>query len=232
MAVTLHTSIGDLKLEIFCDTAPRTSFNFLALCTSGAYDGTLFHRNIKGFMMQAGDTADKTGSKGGESIWGAVPFPDEFHPSNLHDKRGVLSMANKGVYDFVRVFYFRLGRSLKNIHIVEDVCRCCELLKASLSHKSCITAGPNTNRSQFFICYERQPHLNNLHTVFGRVIDGWEILDQMERLPVLGANAPKKKLEHKPVNAPVLNKVTVHANPLADEMIVFPTPSGPPEKRA
>jgi hypothetical protein len=52
MSVTIHTTAGDLKLEIFCDTAPRTSFNFLALCSSGAYDGTIFHRNIKGFMIQ------------------------------------------------------------------------------------------------------------------------------------------------------------------------------------
>jgi peptidyl-prolyl cis-trans isomerase-like 3 len=127
MSVTIHTSIGDLKLEIFCDTAPRTAFNFLALAASGSYDGTTFHRNIKGFMIQAGDTAEKTGTKGGESIWGAVAFPDEFHASNKHDKRGVLSMANKG---------------------------------------------KNTNRSQFFLCYERQPHLDNLHTVFGTSPDG------------------------------------------------------------
>jgi peptidyl-prolyl cis-trans isomerase-like 3 len=96
MSVTIHTTIGDLKVEIFCDTAPRTAFNFLALAASGAYDETTFHRNIKGFMIQAGDTAEKTGSKGGESIWGPVAFPDEFHPNNLHDRRGVLSMANKG----------------------------------------------------------------------------------------------------------------------------------------
>lgn len=207
MSVTLHTTIGNLKFEIFCDTAPRTAFNFLALCASGAYDGTNFHRNIKGFMIQGGDTAEKTGSKGGESIWGPVPFPDEFHPNvswtgwvrgplsvcisthptqNLHDKRGVLSMANKG---------------------------------------------KDTNRSQFFICYERQPHLNNLHTVFGRLIDGFEVLDKMERLPVIGPSAPKKKLEHCPINPPVIKKITVHANPLADEMIVFPSPHGAPEKR-
>ena len=91
--------------------------------------------------------------------------------------------------------------------------------------------GPNSNRSQFFLCYERQPHLNNLHTVFGRLIDGWDVLDQMERLPVMGPKAPKKKLEHKPIDPPVLKKVTVHANPLADEMIVYPTPTGAPEKR-
>jgi peptidyl-prolyl cis-trans isomerase-like 3 len=104
MSVTIHTTIGDLKVEIFCDTAPRTAFNFLALAASGAYDGTAFHRNIKGFMIQAGDTAEKTGSKGGESIWGPVAFPDEFHPNNIHDRRGVLSMANKGTCCGVRIF--------------------------------------------------------------------------------------------------------------------------------
>ena len=66
MSVTLHANLGNIKLEIFCDTAPRTSFNFLA--ASGAYDDTPFHRNIKGFMIQGGDPAG-TG-KGGESIWG------------------------------------------------------------------------------------------------------------------------------------------------------------------
>lgn len=94
-----------------------------------------------------------------------------------------------------------------------------------------IFPGPDTNRSQFFICYERQPHLNNLHTVFGRMLDGWDVLDKMEALPVLGPAAPKKKLEHRPVDPPVIQKITVHANPLADEMIVFPTPTAPPEKR-
>lgn len=54
---------------------------------SGYYDGTKFHRNIKGFMVQGGDPLG-TG-KGGESIWGG-PFPDEFHPDNKHDKRGMV----------------------------------------------------------------------------------------------------------------------------------------------
>jgi peptidyl-prolyl cis-trans isomerase-like 3 len=186
MSLTLHTTIGDIKLEIYCDTCPRTAFNFLALAASGAYDNTIFHRNIKGFMIQGGSTEDKTGVKGGESIWGDTSFPDEFHPQNKHDKRGVLSMANKG---------------------------------------------PNTNRSQFFLLYNAQPHLDNHHTVFGRMLDGWDVLDKMENLPVLGATAPKKKLENCPVTPPVLQRITIHANPLADEMIVYPTHDGPPEKR-
>ena len=91
--MTLHTDLGTLKLEVFCDIVPRTSFNFLALAASGYYDNTLFHRNIKGFMLQGGDPTG-TG-KGGESIWGGK-FNDEIHPDNKHTTRGVVSMANSG----------------------------------------------------------------------------------------------------------------------------------------
>ena len=93
MAVTLHTNHGDMKLEIFCDSVPRTAFNFLALAASGYYDGTLFHRNVKGFMLQGGDPTG-TG-KGGESIWGGK-FSDELRSENTHAARGTLSMANSG----------------------------------------------------------------------------------------------------------------------------------------
>ena len=88
--------------------------------------------------------------------------------------------------------------------------------------------GPNTNRSQFFITYERQPHLNNVYTVFGKVLDGWEVLDTMERSPVIGGQ--KKSLANKPVKPPVINHITIHANPLADNFIIFPTKDGPSEK--
>jgi peptidyl-prolyl cis-trans isomerase-like 3 len=176
MSVTIHTTAGDLKCEIFCDTCPRTAFNFLALAAAGKYNGTVFHRNIKGFMMQGGDTAHVTGKK--SSIWGNdVTFPDEFHKDNKHDRRGRLSMANRG---------------------------------------------PNTNKSQFFILYEPQPHLNNMHAVFGQVLDGWDTLDKWERLP----NAHKTT----PVDPPEITGITIHANPLADEGITYPTPDGPPEK--
>ncbi len=50
MALTLHTTLGDMKVEVFCEQVPRTAENFLALAASGYYDGTVFHRNIKGFM--------------------------------------------------------------------------------------------------------------------------------------------------------------------------------------
>ncbi|CAM9677777.1 unnamed protein product [Chrysoparadoxa australica] len=160
MAVTLHTSLGDLKIEVFCDLVPHTAENFLALCASGYYDKTKFHRNIKGFMIQGGDPTG-TG-KGGESIWGGQ-FDDEFHPEATHNMRGIVAMANKGV---------------------------------------------NSNKSQFFITYDKQPHLNNVYTVFGKVIDGDETLDAMEKVPVGKKDRPTVEI--------LLKSVTMHANPLAD----------------
>lgn len=91
--MTLHTSLGDIKCEISCDLVPKIAENFLALAASNYYDGCVFHRNIKDFMVQTGDPTG-TG-KGGESIWGGR-IGDEFHPDLKHDKPGVLSMANNG----------------------------------------------------------------------------------------------------------------------------------------
>jgi peptidyl-prolyl cis-trans isomerase-like protein 2 len=95
----LQTSLGNLNLELHCDLRPTTCENFLLLCSRGYFDGTLFHRLIKGFMVQGGDP---TGSgSGGESAWGGS-FADEITPADAatsvlqHAKRGVLSMANSG----------------------------------------------------------------------------------------------------------------------------------------
>eukprot|EP00699_Malawimonas_sp_californiana_P001137 EC714995.1.p1 GENE.EC714995.1~~EC714995.1.p1 ORF type:complete len:165 (+),score=13.92 EC714995.1:127-621(+) len=93
MSVTLHTNLGDVKIELFCDQAPRACENFLALAASGKYTNTLFHRNIRKFMIQGGDPTG-TG-KGGTSVWGG-PFADELNEVLKHDKRGVVSMANSG----------------------------------------------------------------------------------------------------------------------------------------
>ncbi|KAI9652774.1 MAG: Peptidyl-prolyl cis-trans isomerase cyp10 [Alyxoria varia] len=95
MSVTLHTTHGDLKVEVFCATVPKAAYNFLALCASGRYDDTYFHRNIASFMIQGG-SPDPTGKgKGGDSVYGEQ-FEDEFRSSLRHNARGILSMANKG----------------------------------------------------------------------------------------------------------------------------------------
>ena len=76
--VTVKTNYGDLEIDLWTLETPRTCRNFLQLCLEGYYDGTVFHRIIKGFMVQGGDPTG-TG-KGGQSIYGGgAPFMDEFH---------------------------------------------------------------------------------------------------------------------------------------------------------
>jgi len=91
--LTITTSKGSLNIELDCDLVPRTCENFLLLAQRGYYDGTSFHRSIRGFMIQGGDPSGS--GRGGESACGGK-FPDEFHPKLKHDSRGVLSMANSG----------------------------------------------------------------------------------------------------------------------------------------
>ncbi|KAF9648731.1 cyclophilin-like protein, partial [Thelephora ganbajun] len=163
-SVTLHTTLGDLKIEVFCEAMPKAAENFLALCASNYYDGCIFHRNIKNFMIQTGDP---TGAgKGGQSIW-AKPFEDEIRSTIKFNARGMLAMAN---------------------------------------------SGPDTNKSQFFITYGKQPHLDGRYSIFGKVIDGADsTLDAMERVPVNNKNRPLNEIR--------LTNVTIHANPIADAQI-------------
>lgn len=94
MSVTLHTTLGPLKIELFVEACPKTCENFLALAASGYFDDVPFHRNLAGFITQTGDGELKTG-KGGKSIWGGF-FEDEISPALRHNARGIVSMANKG----------------------------------------------------------------------------------------------------------------------------------------
>jgi peptidylprolyl isomerase domain and WD repeat-containing protein 1 len=92
-AATIHTTFGDLQLKLFPDQCPKTVENFTRLSQEGYYNGIIFHRIIKGFMVQTGDPeGDGTG---GSSCWGR-DFEDEFHPMLRHDKPFKLSMANCG----------------------------------------------------------------------------------------------------------------------------------------
>jgi peptidyl-prolyl cis-trans isomerase-like 3 len=82
--------------------------NFLALCASSAYDGSPFHRIIKGFIAQSGAPASDPKSKGSVSIWGDN-FEDEIKPALRHNARGIVSMANKGPATNGSQFFFCLA---------------------------------------------------------------------------------------------------------------------------
>mmetsp|Transcript_21447 Transcript_21447/g.27271 ORF Transcript_21447/g.27271 Transcript_21447/m.27271 type:complete len:607 (-) Transcript_21447:39-1859(-) len=89
----MRTTMGDIHLKLFPDQCPKTVENFVVHSKDDYYNGLIFHRVIKGFMIQGGDPeGDGTG---GESIWGK-DFEDEFHPDLHHDRPGTLSMANAG----------------------------------------------------------------------------------------------------------------------------------------
>jgi len=89
----LKTTQGDIEIELRPDLAPKAVENFVTHSKNGYYNGLIFHRVIKNFMIQGGDPRG-TGT-GGESIWGK-PFKDEFAPNAVFDRPGILAMANSG----------------------------------------------------------------------------------------------------------------------------------------
>jgi peptidyl-prolyl cis-trans isomerase-like 3 len=91
MSVTLHTTYGDLQVQVFCDQVPKASKNFLALCASGSYDNTIFHRNVEGCLIQGGDPSG-TGKEG--KNYQDKFQSDEFLESLKHEGRGIVSFAN------------------------------------------------------------------------------------------------------------------------------------------
>ncbi|KAF8468252.1 cyclophilin-like domain-containing protein [Kalaharituber pfeilii] len=95
--VLMHTTAGDLDLELWATQCPLTCRSFLQHCLDGYYDNTIFHRLVPGFILQGGDPTG-TGY-GGDSIYPEGVFQDEFHSRLKFNRRGLLGMANSGKKD-------------------------------------------------------------------------------------------------------------------------------------
>ncbi|MDA3967248.1 peptidylprolyl isomerase [Helicobacter sp. WB40] len=89
----LETTSGNITLTLFPDVAPKAVENFVTHINNGYYNGVIFHRVIKKFMIQGGDPTG-TG-RGGESIW-KNDFEDEIKQGYAFDRAGILAMANSG----------------------------------------------------------------------------------------------------------------------------------------
>ncbi|MDD6032645.1 MAG: peptidylprolyl isomerase [Oscillospiraceae bacterium] len=157
--VTLKTNYGDIKILMLPEAAPKTVENFVTHCKNGYYDGIIFHRVIKDFMIQGGDPTG-TGS-GGESIWGRE-FEDEFS-SEARNFRGALSMANAGPCTNGSQFFivqagpvderlFTMLERQQGKHFPEEAIK-----------KYCELGGT--------------PWLDGAHTVFGQVVEGMNVVD-------------------------------------------------------
>ncbi|MFH1787703.1 MAG: peptidylprolyl isomerase [archaeon] len=138
--VKLETNYGNIVIELY-DEMPITSGNFKSLVEQGTYDGVIFHRVIRGFMIQGGDP---TGTGYGDS---KIPkIKDEFTKTDLdRNDRGTISMAN---------------------------------------------AGPNTGSSQFFINLVDNNFLDSRHPVFGKVVEGMEVVDKISKVKTNSQDRP------------------------------------------
>jgi peptidylprolyl isomerase/peptidyl-prolyl cis-trans isomerase-like 1 len=132
---TVKTKFGDIEIELYTKEAPKTTANFIGLSLAGYYNGVIFHRIAKGYVLQGGDPTG-TGA-GGSSIYGAT-FEDELNPETLSYKegyvRGVVAMANRGPNTNSSQFFIILddapqlpknytifGRVIKGMNVVDKI---------------------------------------------------------------------------------------------------------------
>ena len=154
---TIKINHGDLRIKLFPEHAPKTVANFIALSKDGYYDGVIFHRIIKDFMIQGGDPTG-TGM-GGESIYGES-FEDEFS-EELYNIRGALSMANAGPNTNGSQFFI-----VQNQHLL-------------YSKKEIARGGWPEPIAEIYAEQGGTPHLDGRHTVFGQLADeeSYAVLD-------------------------------------------------------
>lgn len=180
--VLLETDSGDIRIELFNET-PKHRDNFLRLVRSGAYDGVLFHRVIKDFMIQTGDVGSKN-AKPGETV-GDTPetytVPAEICFPKLFHHRGALGAAREG--DDVNPkressatqFYIVWGYKFTDGQL--------DKVQQRLNERTDSTVQLTPEVREAYKTVGGTPHLDGQYTVFGQVIQGLDIVDLIQRQP-------------------------------------------------
>ena len=182
--VTITMENGDvIKAELYPDIAPISVNNFISLIQKNFYDGLIFHRVIKGFMIQGGDPTG-TG-KGGQSIWGKE-FKNETS-DKLIPVRGALCMANAGPDTNGSQFFVVQNREVTDEMLDSSPI---ELTKA---------------QRDLFKEQGGYPSLTGDYTVFGQLYDGYDVLDKIAQTQTVS----DAKAENKPKKDIVIEKITV-----------------------
>jgi peptidyl-prolyl cis-trans isomerase B (cyclophilin B) len=148
--VRLETEAGLIEMEMLPETAPETVRNFLNLAATGAFDGTTFHRTVKGFVIQGGSVMTKPQPSPEVAKRMLRAVPDE--PNPVKHVRGIVSMA----------------RSEK----------------------------PNSATSSFFILVGEASHLDGTFAAFGRITQGMDVVDAINKAPAIG-DKPDKPVQLK-----------------------------------
>lgn len=162
----MKTNMGDIKIRLFPEIAPKAVENFISHSQDGYYDGLIFHRVIKDFMIQGGDPTG-TG-RGGESIYGHS-FEDEFDLS-ARNYRGALSMANAGPNTNGSQFFIVQAKIVDEGLISQMV----ELADRGFPQEV----------TENYKKVGGTPWLDFKHTVFGQVFEGMDVVDAIAGVKV------------------------------------------------
>jgi peptidyl-prolyl cis-trans isomerase B (cyclophilin B) len=177
---------GTVKIELYPDMAPNTVANFICLANRGFYNGLTFHRVVSGFMIQGGDAnGDGTGSPSLSDIKDDVDDDDD----ETYSIEGEFS-AN--------------GFSQNTLRHEEGVI---SMARSDYSYYGLTTQGYNSAGSQFFIMTANNSSLNGLYAAFGKVIEGMDIVHQIENLEVVTDDDDDSG--ETPVDPPVITSITV-----------------------
>ena len=194
--VKIETTLGIIKVRLY-DETPLHRDNFLKLVEESFYHDLLFHRVIKDFMIQAGDpesrTADSTvrlGSGGlGYTIPAEIKFPEFYH------KRGALAAARLGdVVNPERAssacqFYLVQGKCYTDQELDDVEHRLNMVLRSATPFKY-----SEAQRRQYKT-FGGTPHLDGQYTVFGEIIEGFDVLDKISAVEVGKGDRPKEDVK-------------------------------------
>ncbi|KAH8177854.1 cyclophilin type peptidyl-prolyl cis-trans isomerase/CLD domain-containing protein [Sarocladium implicatum] len=184
----IHTTLGEISVELFAKQTPLACRNFLQLALDGYYDDTIFHRLVPNFILQGGDPTG-TGN-GGESIFDGGAFSGDLDPWPMDERRGRNAGPN-GV-GFKDEFHSRLKFNRRGL-----------LGMANESHK-------DTNGSQFFFTLDRAEELNGKNTMFGRVAG--DTIYNLAKIGELEVDAAAER----PLYPVKVQKIEVLVNPFED----------------
>ncbi len=187
--VLLETQMGAIRISLYNET-PMHRDNFMKLVRAGFFDGLLFHRVISGFMIQTGDSASRNARPGqalGDSpesytIPAEIRYPQFFH------KRGVIGAArepdagNPERQSSMSQFYIVYGRRFteEQFDELQD--------KLSVSGRNCIHIPQDVREA--YLKYGGTPHLDGQYTVFGEVIDGLDVVRNIQWVETDSNNRP------------------------------------------